>query len=332
VTGEGGYLGTRVWITWENQRRSIELAKKLGCKLFVVQYNGIARYPRAILKTISILTENKPEILFVQNPSMVLATLACIYGFFKKIPLVVDRHTTFLLNKKRRNTPRLIMFKLLHRFTIRFADLTIVTNDFLANLIRQLKGKPFVLPDMIPKLMQTGTTQLKGRHNILLISSFGPDEPIKEVIEAMKHVDNKEDVYLYITGNYKKLGESTYKAAPSNVVFTGFLDEQEFINILFSVDAVIVLTTADYTMLCGCYEAVSARKPLITSDKDVLREYFKGAIFADNSAKDISNAISEVISNIDLHRERISNLKERLVSEWEERFVKLEDQLVTLGH
>jgi glycosyltransferase involved in cell wall biosynthesis len=207
-----------------------------------------------------------------------------------------------------------------------------VTNDFLANLVRQLKGKPFVLPDMIPRLMQTGAAQLKGKHNILLISSFGQDEPIKEVIEAIKHFEDKENVYLYITGNCKKLDELTYKAAPSNVVFTGFLEEQEFINILFSVDAVIVLTTADYTMLCGCYEAVSARKPLITSDKDVLREYFKGAIFVDNSAIGISNAICEVITNLDSHRERISKLKERLVSEWEERFVKLENQLVTLGH
>jgi glycosyltransferase involved in cell wall biosynthesis len=332
LRGEKSSLGKRIWITWETQRRSVELAKKFGCELFVIENKGILRYPRSIIKTLSLLGSTKPNIVFVQNPSMILATVACIYRFLKNTPVVVDRHTTFLLNKKRRNTPRLIIFKLLHRFTIRFADLTIVTNDFLADLIRQLKGKPFVLPDMIPKLMQTGAAQLKGRHNILLISSFGPDEPIKEVIEAMKHVEDKENVYLYITGNYKKLDESTYKAAPSNVVFTGFLEEQEFINILFSVDAVIVLTTADYTMLCGCYEAVSARKPLITSNKDVLREYFKGAIFVDNSAKDISNAISEVIANLDLHRERISNLKERLVSEWEERFVKLENQLVTLGH
>ena len=327
--GEMRPLEKRVWITWETQRRSIELAKKLGCELFVIESKGILRYPKCIIRTLSVLRSTKPDIVFVQNPSMILATVACIYRSLKNIRVVVDRHTTFRLNKKNRITPRLIIFKLLHYFTIRHADVTIVTNDFLANIVRRLKGRPFVLPDMIPRLLQTETVPLKGKHNILLISSFGGDEPIKEVIEAMKQI-NQEDAYLYITGNYKKLDELTYKEAPSNVVFTGFLEEQEFINILFSVDAVIVLTTADYTMLCGCYEAVSAGKPLITSKKDVLRDYFKGAVFVDNSVKDICHAIREVIRNVDLYKNRISTLRERLGSEWEERFVKLENQLTAL--
>jgi len=324
-------LEKRVWITWETQRRSIELAKKFRCELFVIEYKGILRYPKSIIKTLSLFGSTKPHIVFVQNPSMILATVACFYGFLKKIPLVVDRHTTFLLNKKYRNTPRLMLFKLLHRFTVQYADFTIVTNEFLANIVRQLKGRPFVLPDMIPRLLQTETVALKGKQNILLISSFGEDEPIEEVIEAMKQV-NQEDTFLYITGNYKKLDELTYKAAPSNIVFTGFLGEEEFINILFSVDAVMVLTTADYTMLCGCYEAVSANKPLITSNKGVLTEYFEGAVFVDNSAKDICNAIREVIRNVDLYKDRISNLKERLDCEWEERFVTLENHLARIVH
>ncbi len=321
----------RVWITWELQRRSIELAKKFGCELFVIESKGVLRYPKCIIRTLSVLRSTKPNIVFVQNPSMILATVACIYRSLKNIHVVVDRHTTFRLNKKNRITPRVILFKLLHRFTVRHADFTIVTNDFLANLVRQLKGRPFVLPDMIPKLLQTGTVQLKGKHNILLISSFGGDEPIKEVIEAMKQI-NQEDACLYITGNYKKLDELTYKEARPNVVFTGFLEEQEFINTLFSVDAIMVLTTSDYTMLCGCYEAVSAGKPLITSNKDVLRDYFKEAIFVDNDPKDICNAIREVIRNVDLYKDRISGMRERLGSEWEERFVTLENHLARLVH
>jgi glycosyltransferase involved in cell wall biosynthesis len=322
-------LEKRVWITWETQRRSIELARKFGCELFVIESKGVLRYPKCIVRTLSVLRSTKPNILFVQNPSMILATVASLYKLIKQVPVVIDRHTTFRLNKKNGITPRVILFKLLHRFTVRLADLTIVTNDFLANIVGRLKGRPFVLPDMLPKLRQTGTVPLKGRHNILLISSFGKDEPIKEVIEAMKLV-NQEDTYLYITGNYRKLDESTYKEAPPNVVFTGFLEEREFINILFSVDAIMVLTTSDYTMLCGCYEAVSAGKPLITSNKDVLRDYFKEAIFVDNGPKDICNAIREIIRNVDLYNDRMSSMRERLVSEWEERFIKLENQLAAL--
>jgi glycosyltransferase involved in cell wall biosynthesis len=322
-------LEKRVWITWETQRRSIELAKKFGCELFVIESKGIFRYPKCIISTLSVLRSTQPNILFVQNPSMILATVACIYRSLKNIRVVVDRHTTFRLNKKNTITPRVILFKLLHRFTVRYADFTIVTNDFLADIVRRLEGKPFILPDMIPSLLHTETVPLNGRHNILLISSFGGDEPIKEAIEAMGQI-NQKDTYLYITGNYKKLDELTYKSAPSNVVFTGFLEEKQFMNMLFSVDAVMVLTTADFTMLCGCYEAVSACKPLITSNKRVLTEYFKGAVFVDNSVKDICNAVGEVIRNVDLYKNRISSLRERLDSEWEERFLKLENELTAL--
>ena len=322
-------LQKRIWIAWERQRRSIELAKKLGCDLFIIEYEGITRYPRSIFKTISILKYTKPDILFVQNPSMILATFACICKLILKYPVVVDRHTTFRLNKKDTITPYNIIHKLLHRFTIRYADLTIVTNKSLANLIDQLRGKPFVLPDSIPALEKTKIIKLKGKHNILLISSFADDEPIEEVIEAVKYL-NMKDIYLYITGNHKKFNNPILHSTPSNVIFTGFLEEQKFVNMLFSVDTVMVLTTADCCILCGCYEAVSASKPLITSSKEVLMEYFKGVCFVDNTIKGISAGISEVLEHLDYYRDNTYILKTRLIIQWNEWFDNLEKQLYTL--
>jgi hypothetical protein len=61
-----------------------------------------------------------------------------------------------------------------------------------------------------------------------------------------------------------------------------------------------------------------------------LRDYFKEAIFVDNGPKDICNAIREIIRNVDLYEDRMSSMRERLVSEWEERFIKLENQLAAL--
>lgn len=319
----------RVWITWETQRRSLELANKLGCELFIVDDDGPARYLKSIIRTLSILKNTKPDILFVQNPSMVLAVVACIYKFIKKIPIVVDRHTTFLLDKKYKYTPRIIVFRLLHWFTIRCADLTIVTNKYLANLVRDLRGTPFVLPDIIPGFAATESIQLKGDRNILLISSFNKDEPIREVIEAFRRPQMK-DYYLYVTGNYKKLNESVRQSAPPNVIFTGFLEEQEFINMLFSVDIVMVLTTADYCMLCGCYEAVSACKPLITSDKEVLREYFEEAVFVSNTAEGISKGVMQTIEYFPAYKDKICELKKRLTCKWEEKYARLEDRLSSL--
>lgn len=316
----------RIWITWERQRRSVELAKKFNCELFLIEYAGLLKYPKAIIKTLTILRSSRPNILFVQNPSMILAAFACIYKFVSKTTLIVDRHTTFLLTRKYMNTPKIIIFKLLHRFTIRHADLTIVTNDFLANLVSKLKGRPFVLPDKLPELSHSKELPLKGKRNILLISSFGMDEPIKEALESMRHLKQK-DIFLYITGNYRKLDHSIYKEAPENVVFTDYLAEQDFSDMLFSVDAVMVLTTAEHCMLCGCYESVSAGKPLITSNKKVLREYFTCAVFVDNTPKDIADGIERVFDKLDILRQNVLKVKQELICEWEKHYICLENKI-----
>ena len=137
----------------------------------------------------------------------------------------------------------------------------------------------------------------------------------------------QDDIYLYITGNYKKIDETIRKTVPLNVIFTGYLAEQEFIDMLFSVDAVMVLTTADHCMLCGCYEAVSAEKPLITSDKKVLKDYFKGAIFVENTPDCIAAGLRQVIDQLEFYRKNMLKLKHGKLIEWENNFISLEKEI-----
>jgi glycosyltransferase involved in cell wall biosynthesis len=322
-------LQKRAWITWETQRRSIELAKKFGCELFIIEHKGFMRYPKSIFNTLLILMKTKPDVLFVQNPSMILASFVSMLKFYFKYFLVVDRHTTFLLDKDYKNIPWVLFFQFLSRLTIRFADITIVTNSHLAELVHRFKGHPFILPDILPTLKGTGRVKLKGKYNILMVTSFAIDEPVQEVLMALKDF-NEDEVYLYVTGNYKKLDEGILSTAPPNVIFTGFLGEQDYINMLFSSDAIMVLTTASACMLCGCYEAVSAERPLITSDKDVLREYFTEAVFVDNTASGISAGIRKILYNIGEYNEKIESLKRRLTVQWEDQYEQLEKKLLNI--
>src|ERR1051325_9121850 len=87
----------RIWITWETQRRSITLARRLGAELHIMDWEsrGALRYPLSILATAKLLFRHRRSVVFVQNPSMVLATFA---GFLKNwlgYTLVVDRHSNF---------------------------------------------------------------------------------------------------------------------------------------------------------------------------------------------------------------------------------------------
>lgn len=320
----------RVWISWERQRRSVEMARKLKCRSFFLEYSGRSRYPRCLLETIRILSREQPGILFVQNPSMFLAAFACIYGAMMRIPVVVDRHTTFLLTRKYQKTFRIFIFKLMHRFTLRYADLTIVTNEYLAGLVKSYGGNPFVLPDPLPHLMQSNNTlKLRGEKNIVMISSFSKDEPIYQVIEAAENLIDKK-INLYITGNYNKFDKNLQSKVPENVVLTGFLSEQAFVDLLFTSDVIMVLTTSDFCMLCGCYEAVALGKPLITSEKKVLKDYFFNASFTSNDWNSIHDAIINTFSKLNEKKHEILSLKSSLKKKWKLAFERLEYDLYLL--
>ena len=90
-------------------------------------------------------------------------------------------------------------------------------------------------------------------------------------------------------------------------------------------NAVIVLTTSDYTMLCGCYEAVSAEKPLITSKREVLEDYFKGAVFVDNTADEISKGIKLIKDDPILYEKNIHILKQQISDSWNNMSHRLEE-------
>jgi glycosyltransferase involved in cell wall biosynthesis len=255
---------------------------------------------------------------------MILAALACLVRPFQRYFLVVDRHTTFRLNKPHSGSLRTNIFMWLHRYTLKNADLTIVTNQYLSSIVEGLGGRALVLPDKLPDLYPKSPVKLKSAVNLLMISSFGQDEPLEEVIKACVELERTHDFTVYVTGNFKKAPPELIARAPSNLQFTGFLSEQAFVDMLYSVDGVLALTTSDYCMLCGCYEAVAANKPLVTSDKSVLREYFEGALFVDSDANSIASGIAALLADLPGAEGRTNAMHEKISGRWEAQFSQLE--------
>src|SRR5262245_25632217 len=88
----------RIWITWETQRRNRTLSEKVDAELYEIDIHAhrLLRYPLSLIKTLAILLRRRPRLLFVQNPSLVLALFAVIYGrVFCKL-VVVDAHNAGL--------------------------------------------------------------------------------------------------------------------------------------------------------------------------------------------------------------------------------------------
>ncbi|CAN5897249.1 hypothetical protein BH11GEM2_BH11GEM2_01940 [soil metagenome] len=96
---------------------------------------------------------------------MVLATFARVYGILTGHAVMMDRHTTFQLNRPAQFSVRPALFLALCRFTLKNATLTIVTKKFLSDLVDAAGDRGFVLPDPLPALGRHASPQLERGHN-----------------------------------------------------------------------------------------------------------------------------------------------------------------------
>jgi glycosyltransferase involved in cell wall biosynthesis len=323
------------WITWEDHRRSREIAKSLGAKYFFVESNDrfVVRHLLKGLKTIRILYNHRSSIIVVQNPSRVLAGIAAILKIIFRYPLVVDRHTNFRLGKGFTFNPAIWFVILCSEISIKLANITIVTNDFLKNLVESKGGEGFVLFDKIPELNErdfdtappkTGSC----RKDILFICTYAPDEPYRQVIDAAKLLP--ENLNISITGNYHK-AKLDKNLLPKNVTLTGFVDETEYQRLLHHSDVVLVLTESEWCLVCGGYESMAAGKPLITSPTDALRNFYgDSAIYTEHSPKAISDAITFAAQNSECLSERIKSKKMEKDKIWNDSKLTLIQRLSKL--
>jgi glycosyltransferase involved in cell wall biosynthesis len=259
---------------------------------------------------------------------MILATVACVWGKIAGVPVVVDRHSTFRLDKPKSLAPRNLLFQLLHHFTLKNADLTIVTNEHLADLTRDHGGRAFVLQDPLPRLGDHPPVPLGGGFNVVMPCSFAADEPVEEVIEAMRMVAG-EGITLHVTGNPSRRGPM--EDVPDTVRFTGFLPLDDYEQLILSADAVMVLTKARYAMLCGCYEAVAAGKPLITSNTPVLRDYFEPAVFVETEVSSIAEGLRKARREVRELKAGVQAFRTAIGPRWEEEKARLQEHVLKLG-
>lgn len=324
----------KIWITWENQRRTNELAKSLDAELFIIDSEdrqGLRHLSNAV-KTISLIRKYKDHIIIVQNPSRILAALAALLKLAWGFPLVVDRHTNFRIGKSISFDPRIWFVILCSEFSIRVADLTIVTNRYLKEIVESKGGKGFVLPDKVPSLdfqrrEKCGNEVFNKK--VIFICTYADDEPYEQVVEAARYL--RDDIEIYITGNYRKQKKVLPENSPDNVIFTGFIPDIDYEHLLAEADVVIDFTSLEWCLICGGYEAMALSKPFITSNTVALQEFYEdAAVYSDHSPRSIADAIEKALGRVEVYTSRISVLRERKQFEWEADFTRLTSLLACL--
>jgi glycosyltransferase involved in cell wall biosynthesis len=125
-------------------------------------------------------------------------------------------------------------------------------------------------------------------------------------------------VNIFMTGNYKKLNSDIIDNKPENVYFTGYLSDDDYWEILCSVNLIIDLTHRDNCLVCGAYEAAAIGKPMILSDTTALRKYFrKGYVFTKNNPDDIVKSVNYAMDNIEELTRLITDFKGEIDADWE---------------
>lgn len=314
-----------VWITWERQRRSLSLAGLLHAELFIITSarGRLARYISCSLRTLSVLWSARGGLVFVQCPSMALAVLACVLRPLLRYRLVVDRHSNFLLGSRPPYRWKERVFFRVSDWTLRRAELTIVTNEAIAQRVRASGGRSFILPDPFPQLTPSGALAAKSdKLKVLFVSSWSGDEPIEELLVACECLLN--DVEVFISGRPKREWSERLRTKPANVTITGFLSDADYVSLLASVDAVVAITKLPQILVCGAYEAYALGKPVMLGDSRELCEYFShGAVYVDSSVEQIREGLLEMRARILPLTHEAEEFYRVAKVQWEGRFAML---------
>lgn len=328
----------RTWIAWETQRRSLGLAASLRAELRLFLHGGWSRFPRCLADTAALLARRRRGLVFVQNPSMVLAAWAgALKGVFG-YTLVVDRHSNFGFLAGEGAGLKRRLSDLLSDYTLRKADLTLVTNSELAGYVERAGGRAFVLPDPFPDLSawrplveaSEADSGPRRPREILFVSSWAFDEPIEAALEACRRM--RGEVVIRITGRMPARYARLLRSAPDNFIPTGFMSGNDFLAAMAKCDAVMAVTRREATLVCGGYEGAAMGKPLILGDSRALREYFDaGCVYTDGSAGDLEARIRELLADLPAYRAAIRAWHARRADEWDGRLAALEGELAGLA-
>jgi glycosyltransferase involved in cell wall biosynthesis len=322
---------TWLMISWAPySRMSDTFAKELNGKLYCIhylrfQYPPVApiKYIMQAVRTMAVLLSEKPRVIHVQNPPFIAGMVANFYCRLTGAKFVLHYHSAAFA----KNWDWALPFQ---KLIARRASANIVTNQHWADIITNWGGNALVMTDPFLELPKGDAYPVSSSFNLAFVSTFAEDEPTDAVMEAARAMP---DVHFYITGDKRKKPATFFENTPANVTFTGFLSpDTEYPGLLHSVDAVMVLTTRDYTLQLGGCEAAAVKKPLVTSDFPYLREVFsRGTAFVLPDPKSIEQGIRSIQQDYAHYCEEIAWLRSDKQQEWNLRLSQLK-HLVGLDH
>lgn len=305
------------WIRFHG--RSQGLSDALGIRSYFIaadrRWPATIRYILQTASTLQLLVRVRPRSIVLMQPPVVALLPTMIYCWVFRARTVADLHSGTFSN------PKWSWAAALTLKCLRSRHAAIVTNSALEAVCGGHDVKTFVLHDAIDpgihlNVFRDGPSpDPEFEQYVLVPLAHSFDEPIKAILSAAR-----TSAWTWIlTG---KASAETVRNAPSNVVFSGYVEHDEYMRLLSEAACVLALTTQENTMQRAGYESLMLGKALITSPAAVLKEYFSdAAIFSNSDDEDIADAVDRAM-------ERREDLERRMIAL---RHRKLDEQLEALN-
>lgn len=287
-------LGIPVEFVWLTKRRGALVAP--------------AKYAVQAMRTLRILTRDRPGVVLVQSPPSLAVMVVALYCARTGSSYIVDAHSDAM------QSPYWTRPRWLVRLLARRATATIVTNDRFAERVRAWGARAVLVPD-VPTTFPGARVKLHdGAPTVAVVASFDADEPLERIVEAAARM---RAVRFDVTGDPARGAGRLPDPLPDNVRCTGYLPDEDYYTLLRSADAVMCLTTRDDTMQRGACEALSLGTPVITSRWPLLQRYFsEGTVHVDATTNGIAAGVEEMLTHHDVYLAGILGLQQEQRRAW----------------
>ncbi|MFC9836882.1 glycosyltransferase [Rhodococcus sp. NPDC127530] len=305
---------TNLFISWINYHgRSKDLADSIGfAPVFINRRTGppALRYVMQAASTARMILRHRPKVVAVMLPPLPLLLTVRVLSLVLGYRIIADLHSGVFLNPKWRWALRYTLS------AIGRSNVAIVTNSALQDMSTSRVPQTIVLHDLIS--LPAFEELTSNSPYVLVPLSYANDEPLESLIEAARITP---EVRWVLTGNPPT---SLRLSAPGNIQFPGYVNVSEYRELLANASVVVALTTRAHTMQRGGYEAISAGRPLVTSNFKELRDYFGDAAqYAESTSESISRAVAIVLSNHDTYVRKMRTLAHTRHAEQESRISEL---------
>jgi glycosyltransferase involved in cell wall biosynthesis len=281
------------------------------------------RYAVSALLTVAKLARHRPTAVVVTNPPIVPGVLAWLYARVAGARLALDSHPASFGRKGDRVSARLLP---VHRWLARRVDTVLVTTDEWVEEVERWGGRGLVVHEAPPPwTCGPARRQVDGVTRVLFVGVFGGDEPVDQVVDAARHLD---DVEILVTGDLRRAPAGLVEAAPPNVRFVGFLDPDDYAAAVDDADLLLALTTEPTSVMRAAYEGVYAGRPIVISDWPALRELFPYAVFVANDAEGIAKGVGAAVDDRGTLLAELARARELQTTRWDDQRAAVRSILV----